>query len=256
MKNKFNLKNKVVIITGASKGIGKAIAYSLAEQQAIVIISSRSQETLNLVSNDIKSKGFKCEAIACHVGKNDELKNLVEIVLNKYNRIDILINNAAINPYYGPLENASEALFDKVIDINLKAAFNLSNLCFPIMKKNKSGSIINIASVEGLRPSAYMGLYCISKSAIIMLTKSQAKEWGKYGIRSNAICPGLVKTKLSEELWNNKELLNQFTNFLPLKRMANPDEMASLASYLASDASSYTTGSIHVSDGGHMIAGK
>jgi NAD(P)-dependent dehydrogenase (short-subunit alcohol dehydrogenase family) len=124
------------------------------------------------------------------------------------------------------------------------------------MKKNKSGSIINISSVEGLRPSAYMGLYCISKSAIIMLTKSQAKEWGKYGIRSNAICPGLVKTKLSEELWNNKELLNQFTNFLPLKRMANPDEMASLASYLASDASSYTTGSIHVSDGGHMIAGK
>ena len=255
MKNKFNLENKVAIITGASKGIGEAIAISLAELGATVIVSSRNQDAVEKTAEKIRSMGFKSEGIACHVGKEDQLVKLVDTVLEKYKRIDILINNAATNPYYGPLDKADGGIFDKMMEINVKAPFNLANLCFPIMKKNGGGSIINISSVEGLRPSEYLGIYCISKSALIMLTKSQAKEWGKYGIRSNAICPGLIKTKFSEGLWNNEKMLHQVTKELPLGRMADPDEMASLACYLASDASSYTTGSVHVSDGGHMIAG-
>ncbi|MDA9357033.1 glucose 1-dehydrogenase [Flavobacteriaceae bacterium] len=255
MKNKFNLDKKVAIITGASKGIGKAIAISLAELGATVIVSSRNQDSVNKTTNEICSMGFKAEGIVCHVGKEDQLTNLVNTVLENHKKIDILINNAATNPHYGPLAKTDGGLFDKMMEINVKAPFNLANLCFPIMKKNGGGSIINIASVEGLRPSEYLGLYCVSKSALIMLTKSQAKEWGKFGIRSNAICPGLIKTKFSQGLWDNEKMLNQFTKELPLGRIASPDEMASLACYLASEASSYTTGSIHVSDGGHMIAG-
>ena len=255
IKQKFDLKGKVAIVTGASKGIGESIARGLAEYGAKVIISSRSQEAVDQVANNMKRDGLEATGIACHVGDEKQIQNLLEQTLKAYGGIDILVNNAATNPFYGTLDTMDHALFDKIMDINVKAPFLLANHCYPIMKKRGGGSIINIASVEGMKPSAGLGLYSVSKAAVIMLTKSQAVEWGNFGIRSNAICPGLIKTKFSSALWQNEKILDQVTRHLPLGRMADPDEMAGLACFLASDASSYCTGSVFTADGGHMIAG-
>ena len=200
-KNFFDLTDKVAIVTGASKGIGASIAKAFAEFGANVVVSSRSQVGIDKVVSEIKADGYNATACMCHVGEDDQLKNLVETTINQYGKIDILVNNAGINPVFDRLENADEKLFNKILDINTKSPFKLSNLVFKHMKENKSGSIINISSVEGHKPDKGLGVYSISKAAVSMLTKSQAKEWGKYGVRSNAICPGLIKTKLSSVLW-------------------------------------------------------
>ncbi len=255
IKQKFDLKDKVAIVTGASKGIGESIARGLAEYGAKVVVSSRNQEAVDQVANSFKEEGYDAIGIACHVGDEAQLKKLVDETVNAYGGVDILVNNAATNPFYGPLDTMENALFDKIMDINVKAPFLLANKCYPIMKKRGGGSIINIASVEGMKPTSGLALYSMSKAAVIMLTKTQAVEWGKFGIRSNAICPGLIKTKFSAALWQNDKVLDQVTRHLPSGRMAVPDEMAGLACFLASDASSYCTGSVFTADGGHMIAG-
>lgn len=254
IKNKFDLTNRVAIVTGASKGIGESIARALAEFGAKVVVSSRSQEAVDQVAKQFKEDGLEATGIACHVGREEQLERLVDETVKVYGGIDILVNNAATCPVYGPIQEATGLLFDKIMNTNLKAPFSLSNRCFSIMKERGGGSIINIASVEGLKPSTDIGLYSVSKAALVMLTKSQAKEWGRSGIRSNAICPGLIKTKLSAALWQQASTLNAFTKHLPSQRMAVPDEMAGLATFLASDASSYCTGGVYTADGGHMIA--
>ncbi len=251
----INVKDKVAIVTGASKGIGASMAQQLAASGAKVIVSSRKQESVDEVVAAIKSKGFEATAIACHVGEEQARQHLINETVRIYGRVDILINNAAINPVHAGIARADEALFDKVMDVNVKSCLILSNLCFPIMKEQGSGSIIHIASVEGMRPSLGLGVYSISKAALIMLAKSQAKEWSKYGIRVNAICPGLIKTKFSQALWENDAMLKQYENHLPARRIAEPDELAGLALFLASDASSFCTGGVYTADGGHMIAG-
>lgn len=254
IKNKFNLDGKVAIITGSSKGIGESIARGLAEFGASVVISSRKQEAVDAVAAEFKKDGLEATGIACHVGDKGQLENLVKQTVAIYGGVDILINNAATNPVFGPLSAVDDDVFDKIMNVNVKACMRLANLCYPIMKKRGGGSVINIASVEGLKPSTGLGMYSISKAAVIMLTQSQAKEWGPDGIRSNAICPGLIQTKFSAALWNNEAILNQFEKHLPSKRMAQPDEMAGLAIFLASSASSYTTGAVYTADGGHMVA--
>ena len=257
MKNRykklFDLSGKVAIITGSSRGIGASIAEALAEFGASVVISSRSKEAVDDIANKIRTNGYNALACECHVGQDDHLKNLIDITLKEYGKIDILVNNAGINPVFDRLENADEKLFNKIMDINVKAAFKLSNMAMEHMKKNKSGSIINISSVEGQKPDKGLGVYSISKAAISMLTKSQAKEWGKYGIRSNAICPGLIKTKLSSALWQNEEMLELWLKDLPIRKAAEPEEISGIAVYLASEASSYTTGETFNIDGGYMI---
>jgi dehydrogenase/reductase SDR family member 4 len=253
VKELFDLKGKVAIVTGSSKGIGKAIAEALAEYGAHVVVSSRSQEAVDTVADEFKAKGLETIGIACHVGDEEQRKALIDKTVNHYGGVDILINNAATNPVYAPLEGVDDPVFDKIMDVNVKACFSFAKLCFPYMKEKKKGSIINIASVEGLKPNMGLGLYGVSKAALIMLTKSQASEWGKYGIRTNAICPGLIKTKFSQALWSNEQLMKQVEHHLPLRRAAEPIEMAGLAVYLASDASSYTTGAILNADGGHML---
>ena len=253
VKKLFDLEGKVAIVTGSSKGIGKAIAEALAEYGAQVVVSSRSQEAVDAVADEFKAKGLEAVGIACHVGDEEQRKALISKTVDRYGGVDILINNAATNPVYAPLEGVDDPVFDKIMDVNVKACFSFAKLCFPYMKEKKKGSIINIASVEGLKPNMGLGLYGVSKAALIMLTKSQASEWGKYGIRTNAICPGLIKTKFSQALWSNEQLMKQVENHLPLRRAADPIEMAGLAVYLASDASSYTTGAILNSDGGHML---
>jgi len=255
VKNQFNLDGKVAIITGASKGIGESIARGLAEFGAKVIISSRKQEAVDAVAESFKKDGLEATGIACHVGHEDQLQNLVQETVNQYGGIDILINNAAINPTFGPIVEANGETFDKIMNVNVKACMLLANLCHPIMEKRGGGSIINIASVEGIKPSFGLGMYSVSKAAVIMLTQNQAKEWGGVGIRSNTICPGLIQTKFSAALWKNEMILKQVEQHLPSGRMAQPDEMAGLALFLASDAASYCTGGVYTADGGHLIAG-
>lgn len=253
--NQFNLKGKVAIITGSSKGIGKAIAKGLAQNGAQVVISSRSQEACDEVVYEFAKESLEATAIACHIGNQDQRKSLVEKTIHAFGRIDILINNAAINPVFGPIENVDSEIFDKIMDVNVKAPWALSNLVLPYMQKNKKGSIINIASVEALTPGFGLGLYSTSKAALLMLTKNQAKEWGQHGINVNAICPGLIQTKFSAALWTNEKLLNKLEKSIPAGRMGQPEEMVGLACLLASDAGSYMTGGVYTADGGYMISG-
>lgn len=253
--SKFDLSGKVAIVTGSSQGIGKAIARGLAEQGAKVVVSSRKQESVDAVATEFNADGLETVGIQCHIGHTQQRQSLITKTIEKYGRIDILVNNAAINPYYGPLEGSDEAVFDKIMAVNVKAPWLLSNLALPHMKKNGGGSIINISSVEGLRPGFGLGLYSATKAALIMLTKNQAKEWGRYGVRANVLCPGLIKTKFSQGLWTDEKLVSDFTKALPLNRIAAPDEMAGMVMLLASDAGSYMTGGVYVADGGYMISG-
>ena len=255
IKEQFSLEGKVAIITGSSKGIGKAIAKGLAENGARVVISSRSQEACDSVVTEFKKEGLNAIGIACHVGKEDQRKQLIAQTITAFGRIDILVNNAAINPVYSPIEEIDTMIFDKIMDINVKAPWALSNLVLPHLKANKNGSIINIASVEALTPGYGLSIYSTSKAAILMLTKNQAKEWGVHGIKVNAICPGLIKTKFSSALWQNEKMLNKLEKSIPSGRMGMPEEMVGLACLLASDAGNYMTGGVYTADGGYMISG-
>ncbi|MDM9631126.1 SDR family NAD(P)-dependent oxidoreductase [Robiginitalea aurantiaca] len=253
--SKFDLNGKVAIVTGSSKGIGKAIAQGLAEAGAQVVVSSRKQDAVDDVAREFSDLGLKAIGIQCHIGDAGQREGLISKTIEAFGKIDILVNNAAINPYYGPLEGSEEGVFDKIMEVNVKAPWLLSNHALEHMKAAGGGSIINISSVEGLRPGFGLGLYSATKSALITLTQNQAKEWGRYGVRANVICPGLIKTKFSEGLWADEALVSRFTKHLPLGRIANPDEMAGLVMLLASDAGSYMTGGVYVADGGYMVAG-
>lgn len=253
--SKFDLGGKVAIVTGSSKGIGKSIARGLAENGAHVVVSSRKQEAVDEVAAEFREAGFRATGIACHVGEGTQREALVSKTMEACGRIDILVNNAAINPYYGPLEGSEEGVFDKIMEVNVKAPWLLSNGVLPHMKAQGGGSIINISSVEGIRPGFGLGLYSTTKAALIMLTKNQAKEWGRYGVRANVVCPGLVKTKFSEGLWSDEKLVSHFKKALPLGRIAGPDEMAGVVMLLASEAGSYMTGGVYSADGGYLVSG-
>ncbi len=255
IKQALSLEGKVAIVTGSSKGIGKSIAQALAEQGAKVVISSRSQESVDEVALEFKAEGYEAVGIACHIGKTEEREQLIQKTIAHYGGVDILVNNAAINPVFGPLENAGDDAFDKIMSVNLKAPWILSNLALPSMKERGGGSIINIASVEALHPGSGLGLYSASKAALVMLTKNQAKEWGQYGVRSNALCPGLIKTKFSAALWQNEKMLQKLEKSIPAGRMGMPNEMNGIVGLLASSAGAYMTGGVYTADGGYMIAG-
>lgn len=201
MKDLFNLEGKVAIITGSSKGIGEAIAEGLATFGASVVIISRKPEACEKVAERLKKQGLKAIGIACHVGDEKQCELLIEKTLSHFGRIDILVNNAAINPVFGALDKMDGGVFDKIMQVNVRAPFLLSNLVYPKMKDQGGGSIIHISSVEGEKPGGGMALYSTSKAALTMLTKAQAKEWGRANVRVNAILPGLIQTKFSAALW-------------------------------------------------------
>ncbi len=249
----FDLTGKVALVTGASKGIGKAIAELYAQAGAKVVVSSRKQEAVDGVVAEIKSKGGNALAVACNVSEAADIQKLIDATLAAYGTIDILVNNAAANPSFGPVVDTSESSFDKIISVNVKGPFELAKKIYPIMKAKKNGSVINISSVGGLRPEPGLGIYSMSKAALISLTKVMAKEWGDDNIRVNVICPGLIKTKFSEALWSNEKIMHTMMKMLPIKRVGTPEEIAALALYLASDASSYSTGSAFTADGGFTI---
>ena len=249
----FDLTGKVAVITGASKGIGEDMARVFARFGAKVVVSSRKQDACDTLANDIRTQGGDATGIAAHVGQLDKLQQLVDQTIATYGGIDILVNNAASNPVFGPSLECDGGAFDKIMQANVKAPFELSKLCYPSMKARGGGSIIMISSIAGHTPDPGLGIYSVSKASLNMLTKVLAKEWGEAGIRVNAISPGLIKTKFSQALWQDENVLARFTKHIPIARMGTTDEISPLALFLASDASSYCTGSFFNADGGMAI---
>jgi dehydrogenase/reductase SDR family member 4 len=249
----INLDNKVAIITGASKGIGESCAYMMGKAGAKVMLCSRNEASLAEVVGRFQAEGIDASYFTANTGKEDELRALVEFTIVKFGGIDIIVNNAATNPIFGPIEDTDIRAFDKIMDVNVKGPFALSNLALPSMKERGGGCIINISSVEGTSPSEGLGIYSVSKAALIQLTKATALEWGKYNIRVNAVCPGLIQTKFSEALWSNDYILKHALKRIPLNRVGQSEEISGLVTFLASDLAAYCTGSVIAADGGYLV---
>ncbi len=248
----FNLDDKVALITGASRGIGEAIALLLAEKGAMCILVSRNIEALEAVEKKITAKGGKAESMACHLGKIDQIAGLINDVKQRHGRLDILVNNAAANPYFGEMATAEEWAWDKTFDVNLKGPFFMIQQAAPLMKEQKGGSIINVSSINGVVPAMFQGIYSITKAGLITMTRAYAKELAPHNIRVNALLPGLTDTKFASAITGNEEIKNMVIPQIPLGRVAQPDEMAGAVLYLASQASSFTTGSTITCDGGML----
>jgi len=250
--SKISLEGKVALITGGSRGIGRASALAFADAGADVVVASRKLPDLETVAEEIRAKGTKSLAVASHIAKVEESKSLVDKVMAEFGRIDILMNNAGTNPYNGPLIDAEEWAWDVTMNVNLKGQFFLSQLAARVMRDKGGGNIINTSSVGGLRPSS-LAIYDVTKAALIMLTQCMAKEWGKYNIRVNAIAPGVIKTKLSELLWKQPEVGKAAASNCALLRLGEPEDVASVVLFLASDASSFVTGETIAIDGGALV---
>lgn len=253
MQDSFSLQKKVAIVTGASKGIGKAIAIALGQHGATVILSSRKQESVDQAAAELREMGIDAHGRACHMGSLEDVKALADFVVAGFGGVDILVNNAATNPSFGPVLDTDAQVFDKIMDVNVKGPLELSKSCHASMKQRGGGSVINISSIEGLTPGLGLGLYSISKAALIAATKVLAREWGADGIRVNVICPGLVKTKFSEALTSNDRIMKMVMAKQALPILAEPGDISGLAIYLASDAARFSTGGVFVLDGGLTI---
>lgn len=253
IKQRFDLTGKVAVVTGASKGIGEAIARGLGEFGATVVVSSRRLEAVESVAEQLCAAGIQASALSAHMGDMEQARALVDAVVARHGGLDIIVNNAATNPVFGPMMNADESVFQKIMAVNVQGPLELCKRAVPVMRSRGGGSIINIASVGGLNPERMLGLYSVSKSALISLTKVMAKEWGGMGIRANAICPGLIKTKFSQALWQNEQVLKQALAMAPISRIGMPQDLAGLAVFLASDAAAYCTGGVFVADGGLTV---
>ena len=249
----LSLTDKVAVVTGASRGIGRAIAELFAREGATVVICGRKLETLQQAAADMKDFPGRVYPLACHVGRAADIRNLVDTTHREFGKIDILVNNAATNIAQEPVLQVEEAKFDKMIEINLKSAFRLIQAVAPGMCERGSGSIVNIASIAGLRPQFHGMLYSMTKAALIMMTQSYALELGPKGVRVNAIAPGLVETVFSEYFWNDEEKLRHVIDGQPIKHLGQPREIAEVALLLASDRGSYLTGQTLVVDGGRLL---
>ncbi len=248
----ISLKNKVALITGASRGIGQAAAMGLAQAGATLVIASRKLPDLEKAAAEMKKTGGKCKPVAAHVGKMEEINALVKGVVEEFGRIDILVNNAATNPTMASALDIDERAWDSIMNLNLKGLFFLSQAVARVMKEKGGGNIINVASIAGITPDI-LPVYSISKAGVIMATKVMAQQWAQYNIRVNAVAPGLTKTRFSEALWKNDDILKVAMSRTPMARPAEPEEMVGTIIYLASDASSYVTGQVIAVDGGVTI---
>ena len=246
----LSLAKKTAIVSGGSKGIGKAISMKLAQAGANVVICSRKKENLDSAVNEAESNGLTLIPIECNTSNNESIQSVVDYTLEKFNGVDILVNNAAANPYYGPILNSEDSHWDKIFDVNVKGYFNFAKACSKTMIANNSGKIINVASIAAKTPLEGLGVYNISKAAVVMLTKVLAKELGEYNINVNTLAPGLIKTDFSKALWENEETHNKIVKSIPQGKMGSPDDISGMALYLASEASDFVTGSIFTVDGG------
>ena len=246
----FNLEGRIAVITGASRGIGLAIAQKLAQYGAQCILVSRKIESLETAAAGIREKGFKAEAMACHTGQPDQIKAMYEKIQEKYGALDILVNNAATNPHFGEMLTADEGIWDKTLDVNLKGPFFMIKYAVPLMKDK--GAIVNVSSVNAIKPGLFQGVYSVTKAALINMTQTLARELAPKGIRVNALLPGLTDTKFASAIISSEEICKYAVDQIPLGRYAKPEEMAGAVLYLVSDASSFTTGTSLVCDGGML----
>ena len=248
----FDLDGKIAFVSGASRGIGEAIAKLLAQQGAHVIVSSRKIDGCQAVADAIIAEGGKATAIACHIGEMEQISGVFAFIREQFGRLDILVNNAATNPQFCNVLDTDLSAFQKTVDVNIRGYYFMSIEGGKLMKQNGGGSIINVASINGVSPGEFQGIYSVTKAAVISMTKVFAKECAQFGIRCNALLPGLTDTKFASALTKNDAILNVALQRIPLKRVADPSEMAGTVLYLASDASSYTTGVALNVDGGFL----
>ena len=251
----FDLTGKVALITGASRGIGEAIAGAYAAAGARVVLASRKQEAVDAAAERIRAAGGDASAVAAHTGEPAAVAALVARAVEHFGGLDILVNNAATNPHFGPFLTAEDSHWDKILDVNVKGYFRVAQACVPAMRARGGGKIINVASVAGLEPQPMMGVYCVSKAAVLMMTQVLAAELAADNIQVNAIAPGFVKTQFSRVLWDTPAIHDRLVGAVPQRRMAEPEEISGVAVYLASAASSFTTGATIVVDGGQLAAG-
>ena len=246
----LSLAKKTAIVSGGSKGIGKAISMKLAQAGANVVICSRKKENLDSAVNEAESNGLTLIPIECNTSNKKSIQSVVDYSIEKFDRVDVLVNNAAANPYYGPILNSEDSHWDKIFDVNVKGYFNFAKACSKTMIANNSGKIINVASIAAKTPLEGLGVYNISKAAVVMLTKVLAKELGEHNINVNTLAPGLIKTDFSKALWENEDTHNKIVKSIPQGKMGSPDDISGMALYLASEASDFVTGSIFTVDGG------
>jgi NAD(P)-dependent dehydrogenase (short-subunit alcohol dehydrogenase family) len=249
----FDLSGQVAVITGSSRGIGRAIAEQMAAAGAKVVISSRKQDACDLVRDEIKARGGEAISLACNIGRKEEVEGLIKAALEQMGRIDILVCNAAVNPFYGSLLKLDDDAWDKIMDSNVKSSWWFCKLVAPHMTERGSGNIILISSIGAFRSTAVLGAYGISKAADAQLARNLALELGPKGIRVNAIAPGLVKTDFAKALWSNPTILQNVEQRAPLRRIGQPVEIAGVAVFLASQAASFVTGQLIVADGGATL---
>lgn len=248
----FSLAGKVAIVTGGSRGIGRAISIALAEAGADVVVAARKAESLEETVAEIVKAGRRALAVPTNVRETEALRSLVAETKRQFGRLDILVNNAATNPVFGPIAKLEERTWDTIMNTNVKSAWLLSTFAREVMLENGGGSIVNVSSTGGLRASMGLGCYSVSKAALIMLTQVLAKEWGPEGIRVNCVAPGLIKTEFSRALWENEQILQTTLSQSPLRRIGLAEEVAGAVVYFASPASSYTNGQTLVIDGGGL----
>ena len=255
MKNTpFDLTGKVAVITGSSRGIGRSSAELLAKLGAKVVISSRKADACHEVAEGIKKSGGDAHVIPCNISRPDEVKALIAGTTKHYGKVDILVCNAAVNPYYGPLAGISDEQFDKIMASNIKSNLWLCNLAIPNMVARGGGSVIIISSIGGIRGTDILGAYGISKAADFALARNLACEWGPKNVRVNCVAPGLVKTDFARALWENEAMVAKRNAATPLRRIGMPDEIGPVAAFLAGPGSSFITGQVIVADGGVTIA--
>jgi NAD(P)-dependent dehydrogenase (short-subunit alcohol dehydrogenase family) len=251
----FDLTDKVAIITGGSRGIGREIALALAEAGAKVVVASRKQEGVDEVAAEIERQGGTALAIAAHMGQEEAVATLVERTVEAFGGVDIAVNNAGTNPHFGPLVTATAAQWDKIMEVNLRGAFLLCQRVIPVMQERGRGKIINVASIAGVKPQPAMGIYSISKAGMIMLTQVLAQELGSFNIQVNALAPGVIKTRFSSVLWQTPSIVEAIEEHTPLGRLGEVEDVVGAALYLASPLSDYVTGAVLLIDGGMNVAG-
>ena len=254
MPSLFDLSNKVAIVTGSSRGIGRAIAIRLAEHGAKVVISSRDRAACDVVVREISDAGGQAMAQECNISSKSELQTLVDATFKRWGGVDVLVCNAAVNPHFGPSIQIEDEVFDKIMESNVRSNFWLCNMVLPQMAERGGGSIIVISSVAGLQGSPSIGVYGLSKAADMALTRNICVEWGKKNIRANCIAPGLVRTEFARALWENPKIYEQVVKSYPLRRIGEPDEIAGAAVFLAASSGSFVTGQTIVIDGGGLVA--
>ncbi|PHQ25966.1 short-chain dehydrogenase [Marinobacter guineae] len=249
----FDMTGKVAVITGSTKGIGRAIAEEMARLGARVVISSRKAEACEQVASELKAQGYEAIAIPCHVGKKDELQNLVDKTNEAWGAIDVLVCNAATNPVYGTTAEMTDDAWDKIMDTNVKGTFWLTNMVLPQMAEKGEGAVVLLSSIAGIRGNTTIGTYGVSKAAEAALARNLAVEWGPKGIRVNSIAPGLIKTDFAKALWEDPVRVKRAEDKTPLRRIGEPVDIAGLAVFLSTRASAYITGQVIVADGGETI---